>query len=530
LSTGQNGWFITFDDNSTLTIVDSFFDSVDIDNGYVTFEMTDGRSFMFKIDSNIVIPKLLSMEFRAVNNPKDLIEDAVCTIVGDSVVDCWIPNITDSKQLIANLSFDGDKVMADNQELESGNTIIDYRAPVKLEVLSAEDKKEYTVYVHAFTGLPILWIETEGREEIVSKEDYLKAHFRLVEDVVTRGPGDVIEVEGKIKGRGNSTWKMDKKPYRLKFDSKVSFLDEPKDKSWVLLANYTDKTSLRNATALFMGSISNLEYTPRFHFVDVMLNGRYNGTYQLGDKIKISKDRVNVGDDGFLMEIDSKAVDESDARYFMVSHIEQPVNIKDPDVEYGDEAFNYAKDFVTLADKVLFSDNFTDPEEGWQKYLDIDSFVDWYLINEITKNNDGIFYSSCYMNLKRGGKLRMGPLWDFDVALGNVDYNKNYEVEGLWVYKVRWYNRLFEDPEFKARVKERFDYFYGRRDDILKEINENARYLKLSVIEDENRWHTFYNYTWPNYDIWGSYMNEVQSMKTWLSRRFEWLKTEFDKM
>ena len=89
---------------------------------------------------------------------------------------------------------------------------------------------------------------------------------------------------------------------------------------------------------------------------------------------------------------------------------------------------------------------------------------------------------------------------------------------------------MFEDPEFVAKVKERFNYFYCRRDDIMREINANANYLKYAVQENENRWHTFYTYTWPNYDIWGSYNNEVQSMKEWLNARFEWLKGEFDKI
>ena len=160
----------------------------------------------------------------------------------------------------------------------------------------------------------------------------------------------------------------------------------------------------------------------------------------------------------------------------------------------------------------------------------MDSFVDWYLINEITKNNDAIFWSSCYMNLRRGGKLKMGPIWDFDISLGNVNYNDNFIEEGFWIKNIQWYSRLFEDPAFVAKVKERFAYFYSHREDIMKNINENALYIKYSVQENENKWHTFYTYTWPNYDIWGSYMNEVQSMKTWLSKRFEWLKNEFEKM
>lgn len=508
---------------------DAFFNKLVMHDGYVTFELTDGTSFTFKMDSSVVIPKLLSFEFRSSANSYELIDDANCTIIGDSVVECWIRHIMDDKRLIPHFLFDGDAITIDNQDMISDVTRYDFRKPVKLTVKAADLRKNYTVYVHAFTGLPVLWIETEGRVDITSKKDYLNAHFKLVEDVKMRSAGDVTEINGQIKGRGNSTWAKPKKPYRLKFDKKVEIFGGAKDKSWVLLANYTDKTSIRNATAFYMGSISNLDYTPRFHFVEVMLNGRYNGTYQLGDKLKISKNRVNVGDDGILMEIDVRASGELDTRYFKVAHIIQPISIKDPDVEYDDDIFTYAKNFLTAADEALFSDNFIDENEGWQKYIDIDSFVDWYLINEIAKNNDACFFSSCYMNLKRGGKLKMGPLWDFDIAFGNVNYNGTYDTEGFWIKDVEWFDRLFQDPVFVAKIKERFDYFYNHQSEILNEINENASYLMYSVEENNNKWGTLYNYTWPNYDIWGSYQNEVQSLKRWIVNRFEWLKNEFEK-
>lgn len=477
-----------------------------------------------------VTPTLLSMEFRASANPNILVNDIHGEIIGDSVVECWVRYIMDSKVLIPHFSFNGDEVTIGDQILKSDSTSYDFKSPVLLTVTAGKQKKNYKVYVHAFTGIPVLWIETENRKDIISKDEYLKAHFKLVEDVRTRGPGDVKEFDGKIKGRGNSTWTMPKKPYAIKLDSAESFFDEPKDKSWVLLANYTDKTSIRNAIAFYMGRISNLDYTPRYHFVDVMLNGRYNGTYQLTEKIKIADYRVNVGKNGFIMEFDGRAPEDADSKYFYVSHIPQPVNIKDPDVEYDNEDFQYAKNFVETADATLFSENFKDSENGWQKYFDVESFVDWYLINEISKNVDATFWSSCYFHLQRGGKLKMGPIWDFDISFGNVDYAEARYYDDFWVTNTSWYYRLFQDPFFVNRVKERFDFFYNKQPELMEEINQNAQYLQYSVVENNEKWNTFYNYNWPNYDIWGNYQNEVQSMKLWLQKRFEWLKQQFDAM
>ena len=472
-------------------------------------------------------PQLKSLTFLSYDNPMQLTDDVKGEIIGDSIVDCWIPNITSDKLLVPQAEYIGETIKFDEVPASIGSSAHDFKKPVKMTIVNGDKQKDYTIYVHAFTGLPVMWIETEGRKDITSKEVYQRASFKLVEDVRTRAAGDVIEDSVSIKGRGNSTWGMAKKPYTLKFGKKVSLLGEPKDKSWVLLANYADKTLIRNKLAFYLGHISKIDYTPRSHFIELILNGRYNGTYQLCEKIKIAEHRVDVGEDGYILEIDQRA----DGVYFVSNHLDEiPVVIKDPDVEYGDDSYNYIKDFFIKAEDALYADNFKDKEEGWQKYIDIDSFVEYYIIKEIAKDVDGNLRLSTYLNHKKGGKLKMGPLWDFDITFGNADYGNCSTSDGFQIKNDRWFVRLFEDPAFVAKVKERFNYFYSKRDDIMREINANANYLKYAVQENENRWHTFYTYTWPNYDIWGSYNNEVQSMKEWLNARFEWLKSEFDKM
>ena len=485
--------------------------------------------------------RLARLEFLAADNPELLVGDVVCTITGDSVAECWVPHVMDGKRLVPRFTIESAdslytymRLFADGMETGSGATTVDFARPVKLTLMPGTadpfQRRDYTVLVHAFTGLPVLWVETEGRAAVTSKEDYVSATFRLQEDVVTRSPGETMELTGQIRGHGNTTWLLDKKPYKLKFDEKASLLGMPADKSWLLLANHTDKTMLRNATALRMATMDGKGYAPRSHFVEVMLNGSYEGTYQLCEKVELSRHRVDAGGDGFLLEADAKAKGEADARLFNVRHIEAPIVIKEPDVEYGDEDYAYVSAFVARADSVLFSDGFIDPVNGWRKYMDMDSFVDWYLINEIARNNDAIMFSSCYMTLPRGGKLRMGPVWDFDIAFGNVDYNGNYDAEGFWVHHQAWFDRMFWDPAFRARVKERYEWFYSQREEILSAINADAMYLHRAVEENENRWGTLYENTWPNYNVWGCYQNEVQYMKQWLTRRMEWLREEFENM
>ena len=454
-----------------------------------------------------VEPKLLTMEFVTADN-NSLRENTKCKIVGDSIIECWLSGTTNSKVLKPRFTFEGTMVVIDGFEAESGKTEIDFTRPRTVLVATSDKKRYYTIYVHSFTGLPMMTLTTDGLREVTSKETYIGATLTLREDVRTRAAGDYVESRVNVKGRGNSSWKYPKKPLRLKFDEKISLLDMHKDKSWVLIPNYNDKSMLRNRLAFYMSSISNMDYTPESHFVDFTFNGKYWGTYLLCEKLKIAKHRVNVGDD------------------------ENVVNIKDPEVQYGDANYNYAKDFVNKADQALFSSNFTNLATGWQAYMDMDSFVDWYLIQEIGKNLDGFYDTSCFMHLTRGGKLMMGPMWDMDVAYGNMSQANQtcYDPKGFYIQYVKWYTRLFKDTSFVKRVKERFNYFYRHQNDILAYINADAQYLKYSALENNNVWHLLNVKTWPNYNIWGSYQNEVQELKVWFTNRMEWLKTQFDQM
>ena len=127
----------------------------------------------------------------------------------------------------------------------------------------------------------------------------------------------------------------------------------------------------------------------------------------------------------------------------------------------------------------------------------------------------------------------MGPIWDFDMSLGNNDVSQIYSTEGFIYqdYNNKWYKRLFEDPVFVQKIKERYNYFYNQKDKILREINSEATYLQYAILENDNRWNILYQYLPDrNRDVWGCYNNEVQYMKSWLVQRMDWLKTAIDQM
>lgn len=522
----ENNWYAVFEGMSNIklnTNGKSFLNKIEpVENGIILQLFNETVLQLPNSESECFITKF---EFKAEDNPEVLLNDLSAEIEGNNIY-VRIPHIVQNKILKPSVTFIGDNVTFDGAIDE----YINFSEPKKCTVSDNKgNNKEYTVMVTAFTGLPIMYIETEGGAEIVSKDEYVNATVSIKNDLITRSVALDLETTAvRIKGRGNSTWKLPKKPYKLKFDSKVSLLGEPNDKEWVLLANYTDKTNLRNATAFFMGEeMTDLEWTPCTHFVELILNGVYKGTYQLSEQVKISDKRVNVSDDGYLLEVDQLSKLDEDDVYFQTDRI--LLNIKEPDVEYDTEAYNWIKNYITKIENVLYSENFLDKDTGYAQYIDMQSYVDWYIIQEIAKNNDGIFFSSCYMNLAPDGKLKMGPLWDFDIAFGNVNYNNNMDPTGFYIKDAAWISRMCEDPTFMKMVRERFDEIYNIKNVIYNYINENADYLKYSVVENNSVWKTLYTYTWPNYYIWGSYENEVQCLKDFIAKRLDWLNNNLPK-
>ena len=482
---------------------------------------------------NQTYPKLLHMEFLASENPLQLVEDAECVIVGDSAVECRVLNLMSAKTLIPRFSFTGDYVTIDGQEAISSKTVFDFSKERVLVVHSGEKTKEYLVTVSAYTGLPTLWAETNGRS-LKEANYYYKGTFSIVDNIGYQGIGSLPETSGRIMAQGSLRYytKMANRPggetewgkndYRLTFSSAVSLLDMPSDTDWKLNPNVHDITMLHNQTAFFLSKISKLDYTPRFRYVDLMFNGRYYGTYMLGEYLSAGSKRINVGDDGFILSIGSNTSGST----FTTGHLEQPVSILYPSSQ-PTSVVNYIAGVVRDAESVLFSSSFTDDSYGWRSYMDENSFVDWYLINEIAKNQSGAFQSSCIMNYKRGGKLKMGPVWDFEKAFGDAGSTR---ATGFVIKNVSWYKRLFKDPAFVSKVKERFDYYFNHQEDIFKSINENAQYLKYAIQEDNTKWDTFTSYKSSGADTWVLYQGQVSSMKSWLTERMRWLKEQFDAM
>lgn len=474
---------------------------------------------------------ILEFKFEVKNNPKQLLRDVTCHIY-DSIIVGLVPYISTDKSLIATFTINGVDITVNGSKQETGTTVNDYSTPVTFTVKGADSStKVYTVKVYSFTELPILYLDTES--PVTSKEAYVKG--KIVIDANSRYEQTVTEVEMKIKGRGNSTWDFPKKPYKLKLDKKIEMLGMPAAKTWVLLANFSDKTLMRNTVALELGARFSTAFTPRSRYVEVVMNGEYLGNYLLTDQVEIGSTRINIPElsedspesdisGGYLLEIDARL----DETHWWYSNRSVPFTVKSPE-NITTAQLDYIRNYVQTAEDVLYGNNFADPDAGYNHYIDTDAFINWYLLNELTRNNDAVFFSSVYMYKDRNGKLTMGPFWDFDLAFGNINYNGNQAPEGWWIKNTLWVNRMFEDPAFVRKVKARWNVVKEKEiGTIYDYINETATYLKHSQKENFNKWDLLYNYTWPNSVMLGSYESEVQYMKEWLIKRTAWMDSELN--
>jgi hypothetical protein len=213
-------------------------------------------------------------------------------------------------------------------------------------------------------------------------------------------------------------------------------------------------------------------------------------------------------------------------------------NCSDPDEDLDDiitgdtqTLFDKIKADVQHLEDVLYSETFSNPEEGYRKYLDVDSFVDWYLVNEITKTNDAIFYTSVFMYYdEEQKKYCMGPVWDFDISLGNINYNDCDKPEGFRIKNYSWTKRLFEDPYFVSLVKDRWNAKKNEFFTLQQYIDEQAAYINDAQTQNFNLWNILNIYVWPNAVVPGSYQGEIDYLKSWLAARLSWLDEAITQM
>ena len=367
----------------------------------------------------------------------------------------------------------------------------------------------------------------------------------------------------KVAGRGNYTWTLDKKPYKIGLDKKINLCGMGEGKKWALVANHYDRSLLRNTVAMEMGQgLSNLAFTPDSVPVDVFVNNVYQGEYTLMERVTIAANRVvdsgnelkdNAGgvNDGlpnvtgpYLLEWDFRAGGDHN----ITVGDGGTVAINEPEDETDGSGIttaqvNYISNYVNDADQAVFADNFAHPTDGWRKYIDEKSLIDWYLVQELTKNLDSNLYTSCVMYKTRDtvvngvttpGKLYFGPIWDFDTAMGSALYpanqgtttgwylrNENANIEAKMTSET-WINRLFTDATFAANVEKRWREVYPTLSQSVAFVDTQSGLISTSATANFAKWNVSERLEDVQV-IKGSWSAEVTYLRTWLKARIAWM-------
>ncbi len=427
------------------------------------------------------------------------------------------------RSFVAKIECDGvDRVEIRGKEIEPQAATIDFSSDVEVVAFMGDYRANYTLHLECFTGLPVLCIDTPAHQEVLSKEDWVEGSTLRLDGM---GRFESIESIGlSIRGRGNSTWGYEKKPYALKLDKKREMMGMPKHKRWVLLANYMDRTLLRNRVAYFLAEQTSLRWTPRCEFVELILNGEHLGQYLLCEQIKVDTERADITEmtpedisgeaitGGYMLELDFHFDNEWQ---WHTSH-GVPFAVKYPEEEdLTAEQLAWIKSYIGDTEETLYGEEFCDKEHGYQRYIDPESFIDYWLIYELCVNHELANPGSVYLTKDRGGRLVAGPVWDFD--WGTFSYNASPAAQwGLFMTEAWWYKRLFDDPEFMTLAAERWQLLKPRFMEVFDFIARERDYIYRSWIENFDIWSISTNI---NGDEWLSFGEAIDRMETILEER-----------
>ncbi len=406
------------------------------------------------------------------------------------------------------------------------------------------------------SDLPIIVIETDGSP--IQDEPKTAARIRVYDN-----PGRENSIYGQpahegdiaIEVRGNSSQAFPKKQYGFETrdsnggDTDVELLGMPAEEDWVLSSPYSDKSLIRNALAMRLAS-SMGRYASRTAFCELVLNGDYQGVYLLMERIKRGPDRVDIAKlnpdenegesmtGGYIFKMDPgkgvpfegwSASFDSTGYCSYLYHYPQTKDITAHQRGYIVTFFQKFEDAMRLSD-------FADPGSGYRSVVDATSFIDFFLMQEAANNVDG-YVSSVYFHKDRDrkdGRLKLGPVWDFDIAYGNCNYNDGEATEGWRISRQNrpfWWLRLLEDPLFLLEAGDRWKELrtsVWSDPAIMQHIDSLAVLLRYAGARNFQRWKLLGEWVWPNWYVGLTHKDEIAYLKNWMLDRLHWIDENID--
>jgi hypothetical protein len=354
--------------------------------------------------------------------------------------------------------------------------------------------------------LPHFNIKTLGGVGVDSKENYLPATITIGGRQIYK----IITLDAQIRGRGNSTWSNPKKPYRLKFNTATSIFGLKADKDWVLLANSLDGSHMLNPIAMKIGSLLEMPYTNQIVPTELTLNGKYQGLYAFTQQIEVDKDRINLGEGGLLLELDTNF----DEKWkFESAKFNLPVMIHHPKITNPNQVEEIKAEFTKL-ENLIANEKF--PNNNYLDFFDADAMANYFIVHLLTDNQEINHPKSTYFYKPKNGKFTMGPIWDFDWAYNyeqKNEYFSNPQQSLFWDSPSKgtfFFSRIMSDPKIKAIVINKWLEFRSRRFNELLIYVEN---YSNRIEEARNRDFGVWNRGNPNF------REDVERIKKWLQER-----------
>ena len=416
------------------------------------------------------------------------------------------------------------------------------------------------------SDLPILKINTEGKT--IVDEPKIMAKMQVINNPngVNRFEDTDYEYDGYIgiEIRGNTAQMFPKKSYSFETrfgdgsNNNVSLLGLPEENDWILHGPYSDKSLMRNALAYGIGNAMENGWHPRTRFVEVVLNGEYRGVYLFTEKIKIDKNRVDIaklkpednsGDEltgGYIISIDRDQEGSWNSPFMgRTGSVDVPFSYVDPKYDELTPAQRYyIRSHIIEFEYALHGNNFKDPESGYRAYIDVESFIDYFIMTELSRDLDGYRVSVYFHKDKdsKGGRLTMTPFWDYNICFGNANFfsagnEKGWASDGIgagdWYEIPFWWDRFRQDPYFETMLKYRWEKL---REDVISKNTINSFIdscqvvLKDAQVKNFEKFNILSTYVWPNNYVGGSYANEITYLKRWIGNRIDWLDSQIDKI
>lgn len=418
------------------------------------------------------------------------------------------------------------------------------------------------------SNLPLIFINTNG--QTIVPDVKITADMKVLNSA--SGKNNIsdtnFEYEGKIgiEVRGFTSVNYPKKNYTVETrdiageNLNVSLLGMPQENDWVFHGPFSDKSLMRNVLAYHLGNKTG-KWSPRTRYFELYLNGNYAGVYVLVEKIKIDKNRLDLatlketdvfGDQltgGYVLQIDRPDNDDVEGKDYWVSpyrartKLQQKVYFLFMDPKgtvINDFQRYYIQDYITAFEDAMNSENYKDRTTGYYPYIDLNSFVDYYIISELSRNLDGYRISTFLHKDKdsKGGKITMGPFWDYNICFGNANFFSAGNTQG-WIIDGMgdgdahampfWWEKFRLDPFFNSHIKKRWNYWienYINETYLNKLIDSCALELYDAQKRNFKTWNVLGTYVWPNNYIGGTYPNELNYLKTWLRDRIKWMDSQ----